>query len=143
VTPAGRRDREAGNAALEFIILAPPLLFIIGLIIVFGRISTAQSAVSDAARDAARQASLQLTTGSAYAAGDSSAYAALAQDGLHCTPHVTYDMSGFQAQVGQPGAVTATVRCNVSLSQIVVPGLAGSTLIVESFTSPIDPYRER
>lgn len=141
--PARRPDREAGNAALELVILAPALLFVIGLVIALGRVSTAQNAVSDAARDAARQASLQLDAPDAQAAGRSSALAALAQDGLHCDPLVTFDVTGFQAPVGQPAVVSATVTCAVSLAQIVVPGLPGSDTIRETFTSPLDPYRER
>jgi Flp pilus assembly protein TadG len=151
VISPGRPDREAGNAALELVILAPALLFIIGLIIALGRVSTAQNAVSDAARDAARQASLQLTGSDASAVGQASAQAALAQDGLHCSPapQVFVDTTGangfpgFQAQVGQPAVVTAIVTCDVSLAQIIVPGLPGSETITESFTSPIDPYREK
>jgi Flp pilus assembly protein TadG len=149
VIRAGRPDGEVGNAALELVILAPVLLFLLALIIAFGRVSTAQNAVSDAAQDAARQASLQLNPADAIAAGQSSAQAALAADGLHCDPHVTVDtdggngLPGFQAQVGQPAAVSATVTCVVSLAQIVVPGLPGSRTITETFTSPLDPYRER
>jgi hypothetical protein len=145
----GRPEREAGNAALELVILAPVLLFLIGLIIAFGRVSTAQNAVSDAAQDAARQASLQLNPSDAAAAGQASAQAALAADGLHCDPQVTVDayggngLPGFQAPVGQPAAVSATVTCVVSLAQIVVPGLPGSHTITERFTSPLDPYRQR
>jgi Flp pilus assembly protein TadG len=149
VIRAVRPDREVGNAALELVILAPALLFLLGLIIAMGRVSTAQNAVSDAAQDAARQASLQLNPAGAIAAGQASAQAALAADGLDCDPHVTVHtdggngLPGFQAQVGQPAAVSATVTCVVSLAQIVVPGLPGSRAITETFTSPLDPYRER
>jgi hypothetical protein len=146
---AGRPDRDVGNAALELVILAPVLLFLIGLIIAFGRVSTAQNAVTDAAQDAARQASLQLDPADAIAIGQASAQAALTADGLHCDPQVTVHaygdngLPGFQAQVGQPAAVSATVTCVVSLAQIIVPGLPGSKTIQETFTSPLDPYRER
>jgi hypothetical protein len=146
---AGRPDHDGGNAALELVILAPVLLFLIGLIIAFGRVSTAQNAVSDAAQDAARQASLQLNPADAIAAGQASAQAALTADGLHCDPQVRVHayggngLPGFQAQVGQPAAVSATVTCVVSLAQIIVPGLPGSKTIRETFTSPLDPYRER
>ncbi len=146
---AGQPDRAAGNAALELVILAPVLLFLIGLITAFGRVSTAQNAVSAAAQDAVRQASLQLDPAAAIAAGRASAQAALAQDGLHCDPQVAVNTSGssstpgFQAQIGQPAAVSATVRCVVSLAQIIVPGLPGSDTISETFTSPLDPYRQR
>jgi Flp pilus assembly protein TadG len=149
VSRPARQGGDAGNAALELVILAPVLLFIIGLVIALGRVSTAENAVSDAARDAARQASLQLDPADASAAGYSSAVAALAQDGLHCTPQVSVYTSGldgtpgFQAPVGQPAAVFAKVTCDVSLAQIVVPGLPGSDAISETFSSPLDPYRER
>jgi Flp pilus assembly protein TadG len=149
VVRAGPPDREAGNAALELVILAPVLLFLLGLIIAFGRVSTAQNAVADAAQDAARQASLQLDPADAIAAGQASAQAALAADDLHCDPRVTVHTSGgnglpgFQAQVGQPAAVSATVTCVVSLAQIVVPGLPGTRTITKTFTSPLDPYRAR
>jgi hypothetical protein len=149
VIRARRPDGEAGNAALELVILAPVLLFLIGLIIAYGRVSTAQNAVSDAAQDAARQASLQLNPADAIAAGQASAQAALAADGLHCNPSVRVHayggngLPGFQSEAGQPAAVSATVTCVVSLAQIVVPGLPGSDTIKETFTSPLDPYRER
>jgi Flp pilus assembly protein TadG len=149
VIPAGQSYREAGNAALELVILAPVLIFLIGLTIALGRVSNAQNAVSDAAQDAARQASLQLNPADAAAAGQVSAQAALAADGLHCDPQVTVNtaggngLPGFQAQVGQPAAVSATVRCVVSLAQIIVPGLPGTSTIAETFTSPLDPYRQR
>lgn len=144
-----RPEYEAGNAALELVILGPALLFLIGLIIAFGRTETAVSAVSDAARDAARQASLQLNPADAAAAGQASAQTALADDGLNCDPQVTVDtngtgrLPGFQAQVGQPAAVSATVTCVVSLAQIIVAGLPGTDTITETFTSSLDPYRER
>jgi Flp pilus assembly protein TadG len=146
---ARRPKSEAGNAALELVILGPALLFLIGIIIVFGRIETAVTAVSDAARDAARQASLQLDPADAIVAGQESAHAALAQDGLKCDPLVNVDtngaghLPGFQGQVGQPAAVSATVTCVISLAQIVIPGLPGTDAITETFTSPLDLYRER
>jgi Flp pilus assembly protein TadG len=146
---AVKRDPEAGNAALELVILAPALLLLIGLVIALGRTTSAQNAVADAARDAARQASLQINPASALAAGQQSALAALAQDGLNCTPivHVYVDgyhgVPAFQARVGQPASVSATVTCVVSLASITLPGLPGSKTLSMTFTSPLDPYRER
>jgi hypothetical protein len=149
VVRAGRPDGETGNAALELVILAPVLLFLIGLVIALGRTSTAQSAVDNAAQDAARQASLQLDAAGAIAVGQASAQAALAQDGLHCDPLITVNVNGtgglpgFQGPVGQPAAVSATVTCVVPLAQIVVPGLPGSDTLTATRTSLLDPYRER
>jgi len=139
--PGGRRD--AGNAALELVVLAPVLLFLLGLVIAAGRTSIAQGSVAAAARDAARQASISLTPSAAQSAALSSATAALSQDGLDCSPVVTVDTTGFGVPVGEPATVTATVTCQVRLSDLVVPGLPGSKTLTATFTSPLDPYRER
>src|SRR5208282_2447394 len=69
--------RDEGNAALELVVLAPVLLFVLGLVVAAGRTSIAQGSVDAAARDAARQASISLTPGAAQAAALSSAKAAL------------------------------------------------------------------
>ena len=61
--------------------LAPVLLFLLGLVVAAGRTSIAQGSVDAAARDAARQASISLTPGAAQAAALSSAKSALSQDG--------------------------------------------------------------
>lgn len=146
---AAQGEQEVGNAALELVLLAPVLIFLVGLIIALGRISTAQNAVSDAAQDAARQASLQLDPADAIVAGRTSALAALNHDGLHCNPEVTVQVNGsgglpgFQAPAGQPAVVSATVRCVVSLAQVSVPGLPGTDPLTATFQSPLDPYRER
>jgi Flp pilus assembly protein TadG len=137
------RGRDDGNAALELVVLAPVILFLLGLVIAAGRTSIAQGAVDAAARDAARQASIALTPGAAEAAALSSARAALSQDGLDCNPVVLVDTSQFGVPVGQPASVTATVKCRVPLSDLVVPGLPGSRLLIYQFTSPLDPFRER
>jgi Flp pilus assembly protein TadG len=140
---SSRRDRDAGNAALELVILAPVILFLLGLVIAAGRTSVAQGSVAAAARDAARQASISLTPGAAQTAALSSARAALGQDGLNCDPVVTVNVSGFGVPVGEPANVQATVTCRVSLSSLVVPGMPGSKTLRATFSSPLDPYRGR
>lgn len=136
-------DREAGDAALELIIIAPVLLAIIGLVIAAGRTSVAQGSVDAAARDAARQASIARSPADALTGAKLSAEAALSQDGLNCDPVVNVDTSGFGAPLGQPANVSATVSCTVPLSDLVVPGLPGSKTLTYTFTSPLDPYRGR
>jgi Flp pilus assembly protein TadG len=137
---AGRDD---GNAALELVVLAPVLLFLLGLVVAAGRTSIAQGSVDAAARDAARQASISLTPGAAQAAALSSAKAALSGDGLDCNPVVTVNTAEFGVPVGEPATVTATVSCQVPLSDLLVPGLPGSRTLRFTFTSPLDPFRER
>jgi Flp pilus assembly protein TadG len=140
---SSRRYRDAGNAALELVILAPVILFLLGLVIAAGRTSVARGSVAAAARDAARQASISLTPSAAQTAALSSARAALGQDGLNCDPVVTVNVSGFGVPVGEPANVQATVTCRVSLSSLVVPGMPGSKTLQATFTSPLDPYRGR
>jgi len=143
IKPPGS-GRDGGNAALELVVLAPVILFLLGLVIAAGRTSIARGAMDAAARDAARQASISLTPGSARAAALSSAQAALSADGLDCKPVVHVDTRDFNpATVGLPGKVTATVWCRVPLADLVVPGMPGSMLLHSTFTSPLDPFRER
>jgi Flp pilus assembly protein TadG len=141
--PSGRGRGDTGNAALELVILAPVLLCLLGLVIAAGRTSIAQGSVAAAARDAARQASISLTPGAAQAAARSSALAALSRDGLGCTPTVTVNVAGFGVPVGEPAEVSATVKCTVSLSDLIVPGMPGSKTLTATFSSPLDPFRGR
>lgn len=134
---------QAGNAALELLILAPVILSLIALVIAAGRTSVAQGAVDAAARDAARQASLALSSGSARRAALSSARAALRADGLQCQPVVTLNLGGFSSPAGQPAQVSATVSCSVRLSDLLAPEIPGSRNLRAVFVSPLDPYRER
>jgi Flp pilus assembly protein TadG len=139
-----KTDQDAGNAALELVVLAPVIFILIALVVAAGRTSIAQGAVDAAARDAARQASISLTPRAAQVAARSSAEAALSGDGLDCHPRVHVDTSQFvTVPVGLPASVTATVVCRVPLSDLVVPGLPGSRTLSFSFSSPLDPYRER
>lgn len=137
------RGPDTGNAALELVVLAPVILFMLGLVIAAGRTSIARGAMDAAARDAARQASISLTPAAAEAAAQASARAALSQDGLDCNPLVRVDTSQFGNPLGRPANVRAFVQCRVPLSDLVVPGLPGSMLLTSTFTSPLDPFRER
>ena len=141
--PARRGPRDEGNAPLELVILAPVVFLLLAFVVAAGRTSIAQGSVAAAARDAARQASISLTPGAAQTAALSSAMTALGQNGLDCRPVVTVDTAGFGIPVGQPATVSATVTCTVSLSDLLVPGLPGSRTLTATFTSPLDPFRER
>jgi len=139
----GRGGPDDGNAALELVVLAPVILFLLGLLIAAGRTSIAQGSVDAAARDAARQASIARTPGAAQAAALASARSALAQDSIDCAPVVTVNLSGFGVPVGLPAQVSARVVCRVALSDLLVPGMPGSRTLSASFTSPLDPFRAR
>ena len=144
--PGGLRH-DRGNAALELVVLAPVVLFLLGFVIAAGRTSIAQGSVDAAARDAARQASISRTPAAAQAAALASARLALSQDGIDCVPVVTVNTgrgtTGFAVPVGLPAQVTARVSCRVSLSDLLVPGMPGNRTLRASFTSPLDPFRAR
>jgi Flp pilus assembly protein TadG len=145
MTP-GRRDREAGDAALELVILAPIIVFLISLVIAAGRTSLANGSVAAAARDAARQASISRTFAAAQASAQASARALLAQEGLHCSPPplVRVNAAAFvSSRPGQLAHVSATVICRIPLSDLILPGTPGSRTLTASFTSPLDPFRGR
>ena len=135
---SGGQPRDAGNAAVELAPVAIVLISFLILIIIAGRIITAQLAVSDAAHDAARQASIARSPAAAQAAADQSALSALTANHLHCAPGVTVDTGGFAVPVGQPAQVTVTVTCQVQL-----PALASSRTVTATASSPLDIFRAR
>jgi Flp pilus assembly protein TadG len=142
---SGRREHDAGNAALELVILAPIVVLLISFVVAAGRTSVAQGSVQAAARDAARQASIARTAAAAQSAGTLSAGLELAREGLDCVsaPVVQVDVGGFSTPVGQPATVTATVQCTVPLSDLLLPGVPGTRTLSAKFTSPLDPFRGR
>lgn len=134
---------QAGNAALELVLLAFVFVLLLGLVIGIGRTVTARNAIALAAQDAARQASVAGSPASARVVAVSTARAALSADGLDCAPRVAMNLAGFNRPPGQPATVTATVSCTVGLADLAVPGLPGRVTLRASFTSPLDVYRSR
>jgi len=140
--PRVRSDR--GSGAIEAAVLAPPLLLLIGLAIVGGRIQVAGWAIEAAAHDAARAASIARTEADARVRALAAANATLQQDGLHCARlDIELDTSGFAVPVGLPATVTATLTCVVDFSDLVADGLPGSRTLTATFTSSLDTFRSR
>ena len=137
---------ERGSAALELLILAPVLILLICMVIAAGRIAVARGAIDAAARDAARQASIARSPQEALSSAQSTAGAELGGERLNCSV-LSVGLPGvyraFATPLGQPTSVTATVRCTVSLSDLILPGMPGSVPLTFSFSSPLDPYRGR
>lgn len=129
--------------ALETAIIAPALLALLILMIAAGRIAIAQGSIEAASRDAARQASIARDPGTARSAALASAEQTLRREGLKCSPSVTVDTGGFSEPAGTPATVSATVTCEVRLSDISLPGMPGSRALTSSFTSPLDQFRAR
>ena len=139
-----RRYGDRGSAAIEAAILAPPLLVLIGLAIVGGRIQVAGAAIEGAAHDAARAASISRTAAEAQANAHAAASATLNQQGLHCTSlTVSVNTAGFAVPVGEPATVSASITCVVDFSDLVADGLPGSKTLTATFVSALDSFRTR
>jgi len=139
-----RGDQERGSAAIEAVIIVPAFMLFVLLIIFGGRLAIARQAVEAAAADAARAASISRTQGQARSNGQSAAISSLSYQGLRCaSQHITVDASGFASPAGTPAKITATVTCQVDLSDLSIPGVPGTKIISATMSSPIDTYRER
>ena len=135
---------ERGSVSVELALLAPALLLLLSFAVLAGRTQIADNAVEEAARAGAREASLARDATSATALARAQAERSLATQNLRCrTTAVDIDTAGFQAPPGQPGDVTVSISCTVSMSDLLAPGLPGSVTVRASFTSPVDAYRER
>ncbi len=139
-----RSRGDRGSTTLELVVWAPGLLLVIGLLIVAGRVNSANAAVEQAATDAARTASSARTAAGARHMAQDRAEKTLAAQGLQCTTTtVVVDTSGFNTIPGQTATVTATVTCPVRLSDLSVPGLPGTRTVTHGATSSIDTFRGR
>ncbi len=138
-----RRD-DRGSVTLEFVVLTPVLLALLGLLIMAGRVAIASNSVEAAADEAARSASISRTAAGARSSAQDGARRSLAQQDLRCTSvQVDVDTSGFAVPVGLPAQVRATVTCVVSLADLALPGFPGSRTVTATAVSPVDTYRER
>ena len=138
-----RPDRERGSAVIEAVIGVPAFMLFVLLIVFAGRVAIAHQGVQSAAADAARSASIARTQGGAQTAGDTAAATSLANQHVNCTATtISVDTTGFASPVGTPAAITATVNCQVNLSDLL-PGVPGSKAITATMSSPLDTYRSR
>jgi hypothetical protein len=100
--------------------------------------------VEAAAAEAARAATAAPTRAAAQQQARSAAAAALGSAGLRCAePQVEVDTSQWLLAPGIPGQARATVSCQVPLSDLAVPGLAGVRTIEAGAVSQLDTYRAR
>ncbi|MGW3651718.1 pilus assembly protein [Streptomyces sp. NPDC000878] len=117
---------------------------LLGLTIACGRVALAEGAADAAARNAARTASLAGDPASGAADARQAAQTSLATSGIHCAGiTVALDTSGLAAPAGQAARVTATVSCTAPLSDLALPGIAGSTTLTSTKTSVVDTWAPR
>ena len=129
---------DAGTAAAEFAVVFPLLLLVLVGVVFVGRLATAEGQVEGAARDAARAASARRTVANAGAAARVEAEAALRAGGVTCRRlDARTDTSEFEPG----GSVAVSVNCQVSLADLDLLGLPGSTTRTATARAPIDLYR--
>jgi len=138
-----RRSRAAsrGAVAIELVLVAPAVVFLLLLGVAGGRLSGAQALVDDAAVSGARAASLAPGPAEALGAAQAMVTTALQQSGANCVDFdaqndvsLTTNPPGFQAG----GTVTVTVTCDFANSGLSLPI---DNTVTESSTAPLDPYR--
>lgn len=111
------QSRQRGAAAVEFALVAPILLALVGGIVEFSHAYNLQISVTQAAREAAREMAIHNNQASARAAGVAGA------PGLN-TAALTFAFA--------PGACSpnATARVTVTYTDRAMTGLFGSSLTV-------------
>jgi len=139
-----QHPEDGGAPSTQAAQLFPVVMLVLVAVIAGGRVSNAHDATDQAARAASRIASLQRVPSVAQPAATTAAAAELVAQGLHCAQvTVDVDTAGLTTPLGQPGTVTATVHCRVSLSQLAFSGIPGDRTVSATFASPVDQYRER
>jgi len=137
-------DQRGLSPAIELVVLAPALMILLGLLVTGARIWFVRSALSEAAYSGARAASIERSADRARSAGESALVDRLRTDGVDCRHRtITLDVGGFATPVGQPAAVSGTVRCQVSFGDVLLPGFPGSVWLTGRSSAAIDTYRER
>lgn len=138
------RRSERGSVSVEFALLVPGLILVLGLVVAGGRLWFARSAVSEASYSAARGASLARTAADASSDGAAAGRAALASRGLECTAvSVSVSTAAFAVPVGRPATIISRVSCTVGFGDVLLPGLPGSITLEATGSSALDTYRAR
>ncbi|MGY6651391.1 hypothetical protein ACXIZN_04420 [Amycolatopsis sp. TRM77291] len=134
-----RGDR--GDVNVEVAIGVSALIALFALALVGMRVITAESAVDEAARSAARAASIARDGHAAASVAEVRARAVIAQQGLNCAQlNIAVDARDFARPLGETGYVIASISCEISFGDLLIPG---SRLAVSEFRSPIDRYGAR
>jgi Flp pilus assembly protein TadG len=130
-----RSDRgDAGP--VEVVLLVPAVLLVFGLVVAFGRTTTASEHVEHAAAVGARAAASAQTLGGATVLATDVVADSLGQVGLSCAA------PSVDGAFRPGGTVTVTVSCVVDLGDITKFGLLpGSRTLEASATEVIDRTR--
>jgi TadE-like protein. len=135
---------QRGSASIEFTVLVPVLVLLFSLLVGGGRVWLARSAVESLAGAAARTASLERDAVAAEAGARRLVEVQAAVSGLRCsTLEVAVDASALSLPAGVAATVTAEVRCDVPMGDVLVPGWPGELMVTAAATAVVDRYRGR
>lgn len=133
-----RAQPDRGSSTLELALLTPLLLSLVMLVVLCGRLVSAQLDIDAAAHAAARAASLDRTVTQATLDARRDATATLADRHTTCRqPSITVATGGLQPG----GTVTVTLACSVPLVDLALLAVPGSRRVTATGTSPIDLWR--
>jgi Flp pilus assembly protein TadG len=128
---------DAGSSSIEAAIIAPAFLALLAFGVGGLRIVGANGDVTAAAHEAARAAGSSYSFGSAQRAALRTASAVFDDRGVSCSRlRVT---TGGSLEPG--GVVTVTVRCTVTLADVVLSGLPGSRTVEVTASEAVDVLR--
>ncbi|MGD8200920.1 TadE/TadG family type IV pilus assembly protein [Ornithinimicrobium sp. W1679] len=144
MTPGTSTRGQRGSISVEMVVLGPVLLLFVLAVLFAGRYALAQQAVQAAAAEAARAASIARSAEQASGAATGAASASLSNQDVRCaTASVSVDTAAFASRPGTPGVVTASVSCQVDMSDLAFPGIPGNRTVEATMSSPVDTYRGR
>ncbi|GAA4466322.1 TadE/TadG family type IV pilus assembly protein [Phytohabitans houttuyneae] len=129
---------DAGSSTAEAVLVTPLLVAVLMLVVLCGRLVSAQIDLQAAASAAARSASIARSEAAARVEADRTARDTLAARGVTCR-QVTVTVSTGGLRPG--GAVTVTVSCTVPLADLALLSVPGSRTVQASATSPVDAWR--
>lgn len=136
--------RNRGAASVEMSLLIPVLVLLLMAMAGAWRIGHTRAQIEEAASAGARAATIPASATQARALADQAITADLATVGVRCIGMaIDIDTAAFANPPGTPGDVHTFISCQLSLSDVVVPGMPGTVTISASASEPIDTFRER
>ncbi len=135
---------QRGAASVEFAMIVPILVLLVGLVVGGARTWLARGVVEQAAGAAVRGVSQARGQGEAVRTAQELALAQATVGGVRCDRLVVVvDASALATAPGTAAMVTASVRCDVPLGDILVPGWPGVIGVEASAETVVDTYRGR
>ncbi len=132
-------NAERGTSVVGLVILTPVMATLLFFVVAAGRLGVIESKLTSAARSAARAASLAQSVSTAQTAASTTAESTLEhlKTSCHGGPQVRF----LELDLRPGGRVHLQVSCEVRLSDLTVPGLAGSRMVSAGSISVVDRFR--